>query len=40
MRSLKSFKLFENTEEDKNEILSNCEDFMELDVSGEFVSRN
>ena len=38
MRRLKSFKLFENTEEDKNEILSNCEDFLkELDlISSDF----
>ena len=33
MRRLKSFKLFESLEEDKNEILSNCEDFLkELDL--------
>jgi len=38
MRRLKSFKLFENLEEDKNEILSNCEDFLkELDlISSDF----
>ena len=38
MRRLKSFKLFESLEEDKNEILSNCEDFLkELDlISSDF----
>jgi len=38
MRWLKSFKLFESLEEDKNEILSNCEDFLkELDlISSDF----